>query len=159
MRHRKHKNTLGLVTAHRKAVLMNLAIALIENNRIKTTLTKAKAVSPFVDKLVTLAKKGDLASQRKIFSYLRSRDLVKKMVSEIGPRFKDREGGYTRILKYKNRVGDGALQAFLEFTEIPVVEEKEKPVAKGKKVPKKADEKDEEKKEGIIGKVKKRLKK
>lgn len=135
MRHSKHKNTLSRKESHRKALFNNLAISLIKNNRMTTTVKKAKIASQFTDKLITIAKKNDLAARRKLFSYLKSRDLVKYLVDEVAPRFANRNGGYTRVIKYKNRVGDNALLAIVEFTEIPEVqtEKKEKP-KKEKKV-------------------------
>lgn len=139
MRHKKHRNSLGLTSAHRKALMSNLAVALIKNNRIKTTLKRAKAASQFVDKLITLAKKGDIAAQRQLFAVVKSRDLVQYLVKELGPRFANRKGGYTRVIKYVNRAGDNAPTAFLEFTELPEVKE----VTKKKKTKKKKEPKDE----------------
>lgn len=133
MRHSKHKNTLNRHEAHRKALVNNLAISLIKANRIKTTLKKAKIASQFTDKLITIAKKNDLAARRRLFAVLKSRELVKYVVDELAPRFKDRDGGYTRIIKYKNRPGDNALLAVLEFTEIPEVAPKKDTKKKSKK--------------------------
>jgi len=144
MRHQRHKNSLGLTVSHRKAVLNNMARNLIINNRIKTTHKKAKAASQFIDKLITLAKRKDLHAQRQLFASLKSRSLVKNIVNEIAPRFANREGGYTRILKYKKRVGDGAQMAILEFTEIPLKDlTKEKKAKKSKK--KKTDDSEQAK--------------
>ncbi len=123
MRHRKHKNTLGLKEGHRKAVMNNLARNVITHNRIITTAKKAKVASRFVDKLITLAKRNNLHAQRQLFSYLKSRDMVKYLVKEVAPRFQNRNGGYTRVIRYKNRIGDGALMSILELTEIPEIKE------------------------------------
>lgn len=119
MRHRRHKRTLGLKKEHRQAVLNNLVSSLIRHNRITTTHARAKEASRLADKLVSLAKRNDLHAQRQIFSFVKSRDLVKRLVDEIAPVFTERAGGYTRVLKYRTRQGDGALMALLEFTELP----------------------------------------
>jgi large subunit ribosomal protein L17 len=148
MRHSKHKNTLSRKEAHRKAMVNNLAINLIKTNRITTTLKKAKVASQFTDKLITIAKKKDLAARRRLFGILKSRDLVKYVVDELAPRFEKRDGGYTRVIRYKNRPGDGALTAILEFTEIPETAPKKETKKKSKKTTKPAaDKKETEKKE------------
>ena len=172
MRHRKHKNTLSRREGHRKALVNNLAISLIKNNRIMTTHKKAKVASQFTDRLITIAKEKDLNARRKLFSYLKSRELVKYLVDDLAPRFEKRNGGYTRVLKYKNRVGDGAMMAILEFTEIPeVVTDKKKKGKKAKKPKLPVSEKKKEAKEdaeeaekgsekkGFFKKLKKNLKK
>lgn len=110
---------MSLKSGHRQALLNNLVIGLIKNNRIQTTHKKAKAASQFADKLITLAKRKDVHAQRQLYVYLKSRELVKKLVDEIAPRFEGRSGGYTRVLKFKNRRGDNALMSILEFTELP----------------------------------------
>ncbi len=160
MRHRKHKNSLGVKEAHRKAILNNLAKNTILHNRIVTTFKKAKAASSFVDKLVTIAKKKDVNARRRIFSYLQSRELVKKLVDEIAPRFEGRNGGYTRVIKYKNRPGDGSLLAILEFTEIPeaVIKKVKKGKSSGEKKEVDSGKSDKKEKKGIIGKIKDKLK-
>ncbi len=171
MRHSKHKNTLSRKEGHRKALFNNLAISLIKHNRITTTHKKAKIASQFTDKLITIAKKNDLAARRKLFTYLKSRDLVKYLVEEVAPRFEKREGGYTRVIRYKNRVGDNAMLAIVEFTEIPEVKvekkekgkkaKKEKPAADAKKADVVAETSDETAGEGkgFFKKLKKNLKK
>jgi large subunit ribosomal protein L17 len=133
MRHSKHKNTLNLKEAHRKAMLNNMAINLIKSNRITTTFKKAKITSQFTDQLITIAKQNDLTARRRLFSILKSRELVKYVVEELAPRFANRKGGYTRVIRYKNRPGDGALTAILEFTEIPEVTPKKDTKKKAKK--------------------------
>jgi large subunit ribosomal protein L17 len=133
MRHSKHKNTLSRHEAHRKALVNNLAISLIKSNRIKTTLKKAKIASQFADKIITIAKKNDLTARRRLFAILKSREMVNYVVDELAPRFKERNGGYTRIIKYKNRAGDNALLAILEFTEIPETAPKKEVKKKSKK--------------------------
>jgi large subunit ribosomal protein L17 len=170
MRHSKHKNTISKREGHRKALFNNLAIALIQNNRITTTLNKAKIASQFTDKMITIAKKNDLAARRELFTYLKSRELVKYVVDELAPRFANRNGGYTRVIKYKNRMGDNALLAIVEFTEIPEVvkekpkakkEKKEKPAAKEKAdVSEKVDSEEAKKEDkSFFNKIKKNLKK
>ena len=138
MRHQKHRNSLGVRSGHRRALLNNLVIGLIKYNRITTTLKKAKVTAQLADKLITLAKRKDLHAQRTLYSYLQSRELVKYFVDEVAPRFINRTSGYTRVIRYKNRVGDGALLALLEFTEIPEIKEKSGKGKKGKKQPKKS---------------------
>ena len=112
MRHGIQGRKLNRTSAHRKALLMNLAIALIKNNRIKTTLPKAKELRPFVEKLVTLCKVNDLSTRRTALSVLRDKDVVAKLF-EISADFADRKGGYTRILKCGFRYGDNAPMAVL----------------------------------------------
>ena len=146
MRHQKYRNTLNLKTGRRTALLNNLVISLIKHNRITTTHKKAKVASQLADKLITLAKKKNLHAQRKLFVYLKSRELVKYVVDELAPRFANRTGGYTRIIRYKNRIGDGALLSLLEFTEIPDATEKSVKKKRAKKQPKKAQTEAEEKK-------------
>ena len=114
MRRGKHRK-FARETVQRKALYKALATALVEHGRIKTTTAKAKSLSRFADKLVTQAKKGGLASQRLIRHSLGEK-ATKKLVSDIGPRFKDRSGGYTKILRLGRRMSDGAEMAIIEFT-------------------------------------------
>src|SRR5437870_5613513 len=116
MRHLKAGRTLGRNASHRMALMRNLARALFEHGRIITTVEKAKEVRPFVEKLITLAKKGDLHARRLALSRLPDRDAVAKLFSDIGPQFEDRNGGYTRIIKrHERRLGDGGRTSFLEL--------------------------------------------
>src|SRR5262249_2333097 len=116
MRHLKAGRKLGRNASHRLALKRNLARALFEHERIITTLEKAKEVRPFVEKLITLAKKGTLHHRRQALARLPDRDIVAKLFREIGPRFQDRPGGYTRIIKrHERRLGDGGRTAFLEL--------------------------------------------
>lgn len=117
MRHLKGGYKLRRNPAHRKALLRNLAASVIENNRIQTTVAKAKAVRPIVEKMVTLGKSGSLADKRRALSYLYKRKTVQMLFDEVAPRFMDRNGGYTRIIKTDFRKGDGAEMAILEFTD------------------------------------------
>jgi large subunit ribosomal protein L17 len=117
MRHRKAGKKLGRTPAHRKALYSNLAGALIEHGRIETTIAKAKAVRPIAEKMVTLGRRGDLAARRQALAYLRSNDVVHLLFAEVAPRFEDRAGGYTRIVKLGPRYGDSAEMAYLEFVD------------------------------------------
>ena len=111
MRHHRSGKKLGRDSAHRKALYANLACALVEHGRIKTTVTKAKAVKPFAEQMITLGKRGDLAARRQAISELRSQDTVRLLFDDVAPRFADRAGGYTRIVKIGPRQGDAARMA------------------------------------------------
>ncbi len=117
MRHGKAKRKLGVKTAHRKAMFANLAQALIKHEQIETTLPKAKELRPVVEKLVTLAKKGDLSARRRAISVVRDVTIVGKLFETLGPRYKKRNGGYIRILKAGFRYGDNAARAIIEFVD------------------------------------------
>jgi large subunit ribosomal protein L17 len=117
VRHARAGKKLGRDSAHRKALYSNLAGALIEHGRIKTTVTKAKAVRPYAEQMITLARRGDLHARRQATSFLRSRDVVHKLFAEVAPLFKDRPGGYTRIVKIGPRPGDAAEMAYLELVD------------------------------------------
>lgn len=125
MRHLKSGFKLGRTPDHRKSLLRNLTASVIEKNRIETTLAKAKAVKPIVEKMVTLGKSGHLSDKRNAMSYLYKRKTVQILFDEVAPRFMDRKGGYTRIILTDFRKGDGAEMAILEFTDY-VFESKEK---------------------------------
>ncbi len=115
MRHRVAGWKLGRNTEHRRALLRNLVTSLIMEERIETTATKAKALKPHVEKMITLGKKGDVASRRLAASYLMTREAVDKLFNTVGPRFGDRNGGYTRIVLGGFRQGDGGEKAFIEL--------------------------------------------
>jgi large subunit ribosomal protein L17 len=115
VRHQRAGKKLGRDSAHRKALYSNLTGALIENGRIKTTLTKAKAVKPIAEQMITLGRRGDLHARRQATSFLRSRDVVHHLFAVVAPQFKDRPGGYTRIVKLGPRAGDAAEMAYLEL--------------------------------------------
>ena len=117
MRHGKVYRKLGRHSAHRTAMFANMAAALIKHEQVVTTLPKAKELRPIVEKLVTLAKKGGLAARRQAISEMRDIPMVKKLFDVIGPRYKDRKGGYTRVLKAGFRYGDSAAQAVIEFVD------------------------------------------
>ncbi len=118
MRHNKHKYKLGVDPAHRKSMMKNLASSLIEHKRIKTTKTRCKALKIFVEKLVTIAKVDTVANRRQAYRKLNNKDAVKSLFTEVGPMFKERNGGYTRILKLSDgRVGDNAQMAYISFVD------------------------------------------
>jgi large subunit ribosomal protein L17 len=115
MRHKIAGFKLGRTTSHRRSLLRNMATSLILEERIETTVPKAKALRPIVEKMITLGKKGDLAARRQAHSYLMTSAAVDKLFDSVGPRFGDREGGYTRITRGAWRKGDGAEKAFIEL--------------------------------------------
>ena len=116
MRHLKAGRQLGRNASHRLALMRNLSRALIEHGRIITTVEKAKEVRPFVEKLITLARKGSLHARRLALAKLPDREAVEKLFNDLGPRFKDRPGGYTRVIKrHERRLGDGGKTAFIEL--------------------------------------------
>jgi large subunit ribosomal protein L17 len=117
VRHARSGKKLGRDSAHRKALYSNLAGALIEHGRIKTTVTKAKAVKPIAEQMITLGRRGDLHARRQATAFLRSRDVVHKLFADVAPLFKDRPGGYTRIVKIGPRPGDAAEMAYLELVD------------------------------------------
>jgi large subunit ribosomal protein L17 len=116
MRHLNRGRKLSRTSSHRKALFRNLVLSLIEHERIKTTDAKAKELRRYADKMVTLGKRGDLAARRLAFAFMQSRDAVKKLFDEIAPRFTDRPGGYTRVVKFGVRRGDSAPISIIEFT-------------------------------------------
>ncbi|MEL6697635.1 MAG: 50S ribosomal protein L17 [Bacteroidota bacterium] len=117
MRHGKKFNHLGRKAAHRKALLRNMAISLIEHKSIKTTLPKARELRKFIEPLITKSKTDTMHSRRTVFSYLQNKDAVKELFGEISERVGDRPGGYTRILKLGNRRGDNAEMALIELVD------------------------------------------
>jgi len=117
MRHGDKINNLGRTTAHRKALMMNLAIALIENKRIFTTLAKAKALRTYVEPLITRSKEDTTHSRRLAFSYLKNKDAVSTLFKDVAVKVAERNGGYTRIIKTGNRQGDAAEMAMIELVD------------------------------------------
>ena len=117
MRHRKSGRKLNRTSSHRTAMFANMAAALIKHEQIVTTLPKAKELRSVVDKIITLGKRGDLHARRQAISKVRDVDMVKKLFDVIGPRYKDRNGGYTRVLKAGYRYGDNAPMAVIEFVD------------------------------------------
>jgi len=117
MRHGRTGKKLGRDSAHRKALYANLACSLIEHGRIRTTEAKAKAVKPYVEKMITLGRRGDLHARRQVLSELRTQEVVHQLFSDVAPRMADRPGGYTRIVKIGPRLGDAAEMVYLELVD------------------------------------------
>jgi large subunit ribosomal protein L17 len=117
MRHGNAHRKLNRTAEHRRAMFANMAAALIKHEQITTTLPKAKDLRPIVEKLVTLGKRGDLHARRQAIAEIRDVDMVKKLFAVLGPRYKDRNGGYTRVLKAGFRYGDSAPVAVIEFVD------------------------------------------
>ena len=117
MRHRKKGRALSRSSSHRKAMLRNMATSLIVHERIRTTEAKAKELRPVVEKLITLGRTDDVHSRRRARRMIENREALQKLFDDIGPRFKERPGGYTRILKLGTRKGDGAEVAIIELTD------------------------------------------
>jgi len=117
MRHKIAHRKLNRTASHRKAMFANMSSSLVEHEQIVTTLPKAKELRPFVEKLVTLAKKGDLNSRRIAISRMRNKEQAKKLFDVLGPRYADRQGGYIRIMKAGFRYGDNAPMAVIEFVD------------------------------------------
>lgn len=115
MRHKHGYRKLGRTSSHRKALLKNLAIALIMNGKIETTVAKAKTLRSYIEKLITKAKKGDFNAHREVFAYLQDKEATKKLLNEIAPNYQNRNGGYTRIVRTRIRRGDAAPMAFIEL--------------------------------------------
>lgn len=119
MRHRKAGRAFSRTSAHRKAMFKNMSVSILEHEIIKTTLPKAKELRGVVEPLITLAKVDTVANRRKAFAALRSREMVTKLFEVYGPLFKDRNGGYLRIMKCGFRPGDNAPMAYIEFVDRP----------------------------------------
>ncbi len=117
MRHGKKFNHLGRKTAHRKAMLSNMACSLIEHKRITTTVAKAKALRQYVEPLITKSKTDSTHSRRTVFSYLKQKEAVSELFREVGPKVADRPGGYTRIIRTGNRLGDNAEMCMIELVD------------------------------------------
>ena len=117
MRHGMHHRKLNITSSHRKAMFANMAAALVKHEQIKTTLPKAKELRPFVEKLITLGKKGGLANRRRAISIMRDETQVAKLFDALAERYKDRQGGYIRVLKAGFRYGDAAPMAIIELVD------------------------------------------
>ncbi|PAF47274.1 50S ribosomal protein L17 [Helicobacter sp. 12S02634-8] len=115
MRHNHGYRKLGRTSSHRKALLKNLAIALIEHNKIETGVFKAKELQSYIEKLISAARVGDFNAHRFVFAYLQHKSATKKLVTEIAPKYSDRKGGYTRIQRTRLRRGDASSMAIIEF--------------------------------------------
>ena len=144
MRHLKANKKLGMDSSHRKAVLRNMVTSLIEHERIKTTDTRAKELRRIADRMVTLGKRGDLHALRQTMEVIRVKSVATKLFEDIAPRYKDINGGYTRIIKIGHRHGDNAPLSIIEFT-VQKQEEKKEPKKEPKKAPKKESKKEAKK--------------
>jgi large subunit ribosomal protein L17 len=143
MRHLRSGSKLGKQPAHRRAVLRNLVTNLIEKERIHTTILRAKAARPIAEKMITLGKRDSLHSRRQAAAFLMTQDATKKLFADLAPRFADRPGGYTRIIRTGWRIGDGAELAILEFIGSELKKKDKKP-RKGaaKEAPEEKEEKE-----------------
>jgi large subunit ribosomal protein L17 len=121
MRHQRTGKKLGRDSAHRRALYANLASELIEHERIKTTITKAKAVKPIAEQMITLGRRGDMHARRQAVAFLGSKDIVHKLFDDLGPRYAERPGGYLRIIRIGPRPGDAAEMVYLELVDTPLV--------------------------------------
>ena len=121
MRHQRSGKKLGRDSSHRRALYANLASQLIEHERIQTTLAKAKAVRPLAEQMITLGRRGDIHARRQAVAFLGSKDIVHKLFDELGPRYAERPGGYSRIVRLGPRPGDAAEMVYLELVDTPLV--------------------------------------
>ncbi|HUK43809.1 MAG TPA: 50S ribosomal protein L17 [Gaiellaceae bacterium] len=121
MRHQRTGKKLGRDSAHRRALYANLTSELIEHERIKTTVTKAKAVKPIAEQMITLGRRGDIHARRQAVAFLGSKDIVHKLFDDLGPRYAERPGGYSRIVRLGPRPGDAAEMVYLELVDTPLV--------------------------------------
>lgn len=159
MRHRVAGRKLSRHTKHRELMFRNMLLSLLQHERIRTTLAKGKELRGWVDRIITLGKKGTLHARRQAFDLLRSHKMVKKLFDEVAPKLKGREGGYTRIYKMGWRQGDGAPLSLVELVTFSHPEEKKSPVKKAKEVLEKVTPKKKGKEEGEEKKEEKRGKK
>jgi len=132
MRHQAHHGRLGVQPAHRRAMVRNMVTSLLKHERIKTTKVRAKEIRRYAEKMITVAKKETLASKRHVLGFVREREVVNKLFKTLIYRYAERKGGYTRILKLGNRLGDGAEMVFLELVDRPA-EDKTSEAKPGKK--------------------------
>jgi len=132
VRHHRSGRKLGRDASHRKALYANLAGALIEHGRIKTTAAKAKEVKPVAEQMITLGRRGGVHARRQALAFLRSQDVVHKLFSDVGPRFADRPGGYTRILRIGPRPGDAAEMVYLELVDFLPEQPPERPARRAR---------------------------
>jgi len=121
VRHRKNGRQLGRKTKHRWALFRSLVTSLLEHERIETTEAKAKEIRGFTDRMITLGKEGSLPARRQALAFIRSKDVVSKLFSDVAARFKDRTGGYTRTIKTRRRIGDAAKMVAIELVARPDV--------------------------------------
>lgn len=130
MRHQNRVKKLGRKASHRRALLRNLVTSLFKHDEIKTTLAKAKVARRFAEKMITLGKRGDLHARRTALKFITEKDVVKRLFEEVAPRFSERNGGYTRVLKLGPRKGDGAEMAIIQLVESEATVAGEKPRVK-----------------------------
>jgi large subunit ribosomal protein L17 len=159
MRHRKRTAKLGRQFEHRNAMLANLVCSLIKHRRIQTTLAKAKAARSVAEKMVTLGKNGSIHDRRLAASRLHQEDAVRILFNEIAPTQKERNGGYTRIIRLNQRQGDAAELAILEWVDVPVAEPEAPPAEKEEKKPEAEEKKKKSKKADTAEKKEKKPKK
>ena len=159
MRHRKRTAKLGRQFEHRNAMLANLVCSLIKHRRIQTTLAKAKAARSVAEKMVTLGKNGSIHDRRLAASRLHQEDAVRILFNEIAPTQKERNGGYTRIIRLNQRQGDAAELAILEWVDVPVAEPEAPPAEKEEKKPEAEEKKKKGKKADTAEKKEKKPKK
>ncbi len=133
MRHRKRHGKLGRDSAHRKAMLRNMVTSLLDRERIETTDAKAKELRRVADRMITLGKRGDLHARRQALSVIRSKEVTAKLFDELADRFRERPGGYTRVLKARRRIGDAAPLSIIELVEGSPAETSEKQEKKAAK--------------------------
>ena len=138
MRHRKAGRQLGRNSSHRRALYRSLVTSLIEHERIETTEAKAKEIRAFADQMISLGKEKTLAARRRALAFLQSPLVAKKLFDDVAPRFESRNGGYTRLIKTRSRVGDGAPMVLVELVEMKKEEKKKGQKAKVKEEEKKA---------------------
>lgn len=150
MRHRNYGGKLGRTSAHRKALLRNLVTALLDHERIETTDAKARELKRMADRMITLGKRGDLHARRQALAVIRSREVTGKVFGDLAERFRNRPGGYTRVLKVRVRVGDAAPLSLVELVEGKKAEAK---LAKSDKAAKAAAKASGAKAEGTTGRV------
>jgi large subunit ribosomal protein L17 len=117
MRHRKAGNKLGRTMSHRRALMRNMASALVVHGKVETTLQKAKALRPVVERLITIGREDNLAGRRRAATLLMGKEPVQRLFDDVGPRFADRPGGYTRIVRTRHRAGDAAPMAIIELVD------------------------------------------
>ena len=160
MRHRVAGRKLSRHTQHRELMFRNMLTSLLQYERIETTLAKGKELRGWADRIISLGKKGTLHARRRVFALLRNKEIVKKLFDEIAPKFKDREGGYTRVYRLGWRQGDGAPLSLVELVTYASPEEKKKStIKKAKEVLEKVTPKRKEKEEKIEKKEKEKGKK
>lgn len=165
MRHRVAGRKLSRHTQHRELMFRNMLVSLLQYERIKTTLAKGKELRSWADKMISLGKQGTLHARRRAFALLRDKGIVKKLFDEIAPKFKDRQGGYTRVYKLGWRQGDGAPLSLVELVTYAVPEEKKKSTLKKAKevlekvTPKKKEKEEKKEKEKEKGKEKEKKEK